>query len=160
KNCKVVDITPTEDGGVKFQREDEAIPFFPEQAKSILKWAPIREELNHYTLTVKGLKPGKYEVRLGGKKAAEFTAEDLAKGVNLAEAALTAGPIADQAKAVQTAVNAKNQYYHTRIFRGVVLSNAQIPDWLDIKLSPTEVEAKRKAAIESRSEKLPELNEA
>jgi lysophospholipase L1-like esterase len=160
KSCKVTDISATEDGGIKFQREDEALPFFPEQAKSMLKWVPIREDLNHYMLTVKGLKPGKYEVRLGGKKAAEFSAEDLAKGVNLAEAALMAGPVADQAKAVQTAVNAKNQYYHDRIFRGVVLSGAQIPDWLDIKLTPQEIEAKRKAAIETRLEKMPELNEA
>jgi lysophospholipase L1-like esterase len=160
KSCKISDVAATEDGGIKFQREDEAIPFFPEQAKGILKWVPIRDDLNHYMLTVKGLKPGKYEVRLGGKKAAEFTAEDLAKGVNLAEAALTAGPVADQAKAVQTAINAKNQYYHDRIFRGVVLANAQVPDWLDLKLTPQEIEAKRKAAIEARSEKLPELNEA
>lgn len=160
KSCKVTDIATTEDGGIRFKREDEAIPFFPEQAKNILKWVPIREDLNQYTLAVKGLKPGKYDVKLGGKKVAEFSAEELAKGVNLAEGALKDGPVAAQARAVQAAVNAKNQYYHDRIFRGVVLSNAQIPDWLDLKLSPTEVEAKRKAAIETRMEKMPELNEA
>ena len=49
---------------------------------------------------MKGLKAGKYEVRLGGKKVADYTADELAKGVNLAEAALTAGPVADQVKAV------------------------------------------------------------
>jgi lysophospholipase L1-like esterase len=160
KNCKVTEVAATEDGGIKFTREDEAIPFFPEQAESIQKWTPIREDLNQYMLTVKGIKPGKYEVRLGGKKVADFTAENLAKGVNLAEAALSAGPVADQAKAVQAAVEAKNRYYHDRIFRGVVLSAPQIPDWLDIKLSPQDIETKRQAAIEDRIKKRPELNDS
>ena len=61
---------------------------------------------------------------------------------------------------MQTAVNAKNQYYHDRIFRGIVLANAQIPDWLEIKLTPQEIESKRQAAIEKRLEKMPELNDA
>ena len=57
--------------------------------------------MNDYRLKVTGLKAGDYEVRLGGKKVAEYTAEELAKGVNLAAAALKAGPIAEQVKAVK-----------------------------------------------------------
>jgi hypothetical protein len=91
---------------------------------------------------------------LGGKKVAEFTSDQLAKGVNLADAALTLGPVADQVKAVAFAVKAKNDYYHNRIFRGVVL--ASVPDFLDAK----EVEGKREAAIKERMEKLPELDVA
>jgi lysophospholipase L1-like esterase len=159
KNCTISDGKAA-DGGVRFKRLDDALPFFPDEAKGIEKVVPIRSSLNQYLLTVKGLKPGKYEIRLGGKKVAEHSADDLAKGVNLAEGALQAGPVADQVKAVWQAVQAKNKYYHDRIFRGVVLSSAQIPDWLDIKITPQEIEAKKKAAIEKRLEKLPELDEA
>jgi lysophospholipase L1-like esterase len=159
-NAKVSDLA-VEGDGVKFSRLDAALPFFPEEAKGILKHAPLLEELNEYGLKVTGLKPGKYEVKLGGKKVAEYTSEELAKGVNLAAAALSAGPVADQAKAVKAAVEAKNRYYHDRIFRGIVLVNVgQLPDWLGIQMTKDEIEAKRKAAIDERLAKMPELDAA
>ena len=108
-------------------------------------------------MKVTGLQKGQYEVRLGGKEVA-YSAEELAKGLNLAAAALKFGPIAEQTKAVQTAVEKKNRYHHDRIFRGIVLSNASIPDWLDIKLSAREIEQKRQAAIKVRLAKLPEFD--
>jgi hypothetical protein len=145
-------------GGVTFKRLDEALPFFPPEAAPILKWSPILEELNDYRLKVTGLKPGKYEVRLGGKKVAGYTAEELAKGVNLAGPALKAGPIADQVKLVKEAVEKKNRYHHDRIFRGVVLANVQVPDWLGLKVSGQEIEEKRKAARAERMAKMPELD--
>src|SRR5439155_4790361 len=83
-NCKVSALTH-EGGTVRFQRQDAALPFFPEKARSILKWAPLLDELHAYTLKVTGLKPGKYELRLGGTKlGSEYSAEMLAAGVNLA----------------------------------------------------------------------------
>ena len=93
-------------------------------------------------------------MRVGGKKIAELPAEDLAKGVNLAAAALAEGPIADQVKSVKAAVEAKNRFHHDRIFRGIHLS--QVPDWL----SGPEVEAKKKAAIDERMAKLADLDAA
>jgi hypothetical protein len=51
-------------------------------------------------------------------------------------------------------VKAKNDYYHNRIFRGVVL--AGVPDFLDAK----DVESKRDAALKERMAKLPELDAA
>jgi hypothetical protein len=153
KKCKVSDVA-VEGGRVRFRRLDEALPFFPPEAASILKWSPILEKLNQYDLRVKGLEKGTYEVRIDGKKVAEYGAEELAKGVNLAAAVLKEGPIAEQVKAVKTAVENKNKYHHDRIFRGIVLS--QIPDWL--KLTPKEIETRRQAAIEERLAKLPELD--
>jgi lysophospholipase L1-like esterase len=158
KNCKVTHLA-AKDGGVTFQRQDEALPFFPPEAAPILKWAPILEELNQYGLKVAGLDKGNYEVRVGGKKVAEYSAEELAKGVNLAAAVLKEGPIAEQVKAVKTAVENKNRYHHDRIFRGVVLVNVgQIPDWLGVKMTPKEIEAKRQAALEERLARLPEFD--
>ena len=72
---------------------------------------------------------------------------ELVAGVNLAAAVLKTGPIAGQVKRVWEAVRAKNNYYHDRIFRGVVLMPVQIPDFLDLHLTPEEIESKRKAAV-------------
>jgi hypothetical protein len=152
-HCEVTDVA-TSGGSVRFRRHDQALPFFPDEAKSIEKWLPIREELNDYRLQVTGLKEGKYAVKLGGKKVAEFSAAELAKGVNLAEGALKEGPVADQVKAIWQAVKAKNDYHHQQIFRGVVLS--QVPDWLEIK----DVEERRQAAVAKRLARMPELDAA
>ncbi len=67
------------------------------------------EAANDYGLKVAGLKPGKYEVSLGDKKVAEYSAEELAKGVNLAGPALAAGPVADQVKAVKAGDRSQEQ---------------------------------------------------
>src|SRR5262249_25498643 len=91
---------------------------------------------------------------------AEFDADALARGVNLAEAALGAGPLADQVKAVKAAIEAKNKYHHDRIFRGVVLAQASIPDWLVLNISAAEIESRRKATREQPRAKRPELDAA
>ena len=155
KNCMVENVAK-KDGGLSFSRLDGALPFFPADAVSILPHAPILEELNDYRLKVTGLAPGKYEVRVGGKKIAELTAEQLAAGANLASGALTDGPIADQAKAVRAAVENKNRFHHDMIFRGIVLSN--VPEWVYNVVPREELEAKKKTVIEERLAKLPALD--
>ncbi len=157
KNCTIENVAKKE-GGLSFSRLDAALPFFPADAVSILPHAPILEELNDYRLKVTGLAAGKYEVRVGGKKIAELTHEQLATGANLAAGALTDGPIADQAKAVKAAVEAKNRFHHDMIFRGIVLSNVSIPEWLGIKLTAQEIDAKRQAVMAERLGKLPALD--
>ena len=157
RNCKVDDVE-VKDGRVRFQQHDEALPFFPEKAQSILKWVPIRDELNDYRLKVTGLKAGRYEVRLGGKKVAEYPAEDLAAGVNLAGPALAEGPVADQVNAVWKAVEDKNKYFHDQIFRGVVL--APVPDFVTAHVNREEIDGWRREEFEKRLERVPELDEA
>jgi len=159
-NCQISGLMRAGDG-IRFQRQDAALPFFPEEAEGILKWAPVREELNSYTLKVRGLKPGNYEVRLDDEKVAVYSAEELAKEVNMAKGALHAGPVAAQVKAVKAAVEAKNKFHHDRIFRGVVLAQAgPFPDWLGIKLTAAEIEAKRQAAFAERMATMPDLDAA
>ncbi|HWB11744.1 MAG TPA: SGNH/GDSL hydrolase family protein [Pirellulales bacterium] len=159
EKCRVSELA-AENGGLTFERADEALPFFPIEAESINEWVPVREELNQYGLKVTGLKPGKYELRLSGTKVADYTADELAGGVNLSKAVLAAGPIAEQVNSVWTAVKAKNSYYHDRVFRGIVLAFVSIPDFLNVKLEPAEIEARRQSAITERMTKLPELDEA
>jgi lysophospholipase L1-like esterase len=158
-NCRITEVAASGDG-VRFTREDQSLPFFPEEARSILNWTPILEELNSYRLKVTSLKPGRYEVRLDGKSVATHSSDELVKGVNLAEAVLAAGPVAEQVKAIKTAIEAKNRYHHDRVFRGVVLSNASIPDWLNVKVTAAEIEAQRKAAYDERMQNLPDLDAA
>ena len=154
-NCKIEDLKAA-GGGVQFSRRDNALPFFPADATSILAWAPLLEELNQYQLRVTGLAAGNYEIRLGGVKLAVFSAEQLNTGVNLAAPVLTAGPIAEQVAAVRAAVEAKNRYHHQSIFRGIVLSN--VPDWVYEVVPRAELEAKKQALIQERLSKLPSLD--
>jgi lysophospholipase L1-like esterase len=165
KNCKHASLGVKFDNGgpameASFMRQDLALPFFPEQAKSILKWNPLLEEMNDYGLKVAGLKAGKYDVKLGGKKVARFTDAELAKGVNLAAGALTAGPIADQVKDVVKAVDAKTNYYHDQIYAPLVLQRnlAKNPDFKDV--AKEDVAKRRDALIEERMKKMPELDAA
>ena len=157
RNCTIDGLTVSPDGKIEFKQKDNALPFFPEEAKSILQWVPILEEMNDYRLKVTGLKVGQYEVRLGGVKVAEYSAAELAAGVNLAPAVLTTGPIADQVKVAWAAIHAKNQYFHDKIFRGVMLAGG-IPEFMEIK--PEMVEAKREAVFKERMGRMPELFEA
>ena len=47
--------------------------------------APLYRDLDQETLRVTGLQPGNYELRIDGRKIADFSAADLGKGINLAE---------------------------------------------------------------------------
>jgi lysophospholipase L1-like esterase len=161
KNCAVSTIVITGDSDVRFTREDHALPFFPEQAKSILKHTPLLDAMNNYELKVTGLKAGKYEIKLGGKKVAEHTAAELANGVNLAGPALAAGPVADQVNEVVKAVNEKTNYYHDQIYSPLVLGrnvNDKNPDFKD--LPKEEWNKHRDALIAERMKKMPELDAA
>jgi lysophospholipase L1-like esterase len=159
RNCQATELTAN-GAGITFQRLDAALPFFPSEAAGILRWTPIVNDLNEYGLKVAGLKAGRYEVRLGGTKVAEYSADELAGGVNLASAALATGPIAKQVQAVKAAVESKNKYYHDKVFRGLVLYSVSIPKWLDLKLSRDDIEAKRHAAYDHRMKKMIDLDSA
>lgn len=155
KNCSIENVA-AKDGGISFSRLDAALPFFPADAMSILPHAPILEELNDYHLKVTGLAAGAYEVRIGGTKVAQLTAEELAAGTNLATAALAAGPIADQVRNVRDAIQKKNQFHHDAIFRGIVLSN--VPGWVYNAVPRDKLEQAKQAAIAEQLAKLPAMD--
>lgn len=158
RNCMIAGLKIAPDGTIEFQQRDDALPFFPEgDAKSILEWVPVLEQMNGYHLKVTGLKEGRYAVRLGGAKVAEYSAAQLSAGVNLAAAVLAAGPIAEQVKAVGTAIGAKNSYFHDRIFCGVLRAGG-VPEFME--MTEEQVEAKRTAVFNERMRKMPELFEA
>lgn len=160
--CQITDIGKNANGGIQFTRLDAALPFFPESANPILKWTPILEDLNQYMLKVVSLKPGRYEIRLGGKKIGEYDDDALRTGVNLAQPALVDGPVADQIKAIVAAVQAKNSFFHDRIFRGLTLGRtASIPDFVEKRAAMlAEIEAQRGTAFTQSMLELVKLDEA
>jgi lysophospholipase L1-like esterase len=159
RNCEVTNLK-IKDNAVSFQRKDAALPFFPEQAKNILKYTPLLEDMNYYRLMVAGLRAGNYDVKLGGVKVATFTDVELAKGANLAAAALKAGPIADQVKDVVKAVSDKTNYYHDQIYSPLVLQRnlAKNPDFKDV--AKTDIAKKRDELIAERMTKMPSYDAA
>jgi len=158
QNCKIDGIKVAADGKIEFKQLDAALPFFPAEAKPMLQWAPILDGMNDYRLKVTGLKPGHYEIKLGGIKVADYSHTELNTGVNLAAAVLATGPIADQVKTFSDALQAKDNYYHGQIFRGVLIADINIPDFLEIKKDY--IESKRAAAFKERLAKMPQYNEA
>jgi lysophospholipase L1-like esterase len=158
RNCRIDGLKAGAGGGLVFNQLDTTLPFFPGEAKKILLWAPVLEELNDYRLKVTGLTASQYEIRLGGKKVAEYSAAALGEGVNMAPAVLAEGPIAEQVKAVRAAIKAKNDYYHEQVYRGVAIAYVILPDFIAVK--PEEIEARRAAALKQRMARMPGLFDA
>ena len=74
---------------LRFDRLDESSPMpIPDQTAAVLPLYPAISELSEYTLQVKGLAPGRYELSVDGVTVfAPLAAEEWEKGVNLAELA-------------------------------------------------------------------------
>ena len=155
ENCTVEGLQATATS-VKFKKLDKALPFFPEDASSILPWTPILDELNDYKIQVTGLAPGKYKVRIDSVDVAELSAESLGAGVDIAAEVLKSGPIAEQAKKVKEAVENKNRYHHDQIFRGIVLTG--VPEWIYSVVPREQLEEKKNALVNERLEKVAQLD--
>jgi lysophospholipase L1-like esterase len=114
KGCTIADVKLDGDK-LAFSRLDESLPFpIPDGTVDVLPLCPTIEEMSLYMLKVDGLKPGDYTVKIGGAALApKFTAEELAKGVNLTAAVHTVGqgsnpnPILIQSRAILQAVGGK-----------------------------------------------------
>jgi len=135
-------------GALSFDRLDEALPMpIDERAEAALKLAPITEELNRLELRVTGLPGGNYSVTIDGESAGKVTAEQLAKGWNLANAA---GPITKQSREVLKLVFDKNNIFFRR-WRDVQLFS--FPGWAQ----GPEIEAKRAAEIARLNQQISEV---
>jgi len=83
ERCTVTDVKAS-DETVSFTRTDKALPaWISPRAVPVLKYLPFTEELNSYRLAVTGLKAGKWKLTVRGKGVGTFTANELAKGVDL-----------------------------------------------------------------------------
>ncbi len=109
---------------VSFDRLDQALPMpIDPRAEPALKLAPVLADLDQYILQVTALPQGSYQLSIDGEPVGEASADELAKGWNLAT---HAGPITQQAQAVLQLVFQKNDLYFTR-WRDVQLYS--FPAW-------------------------------
>jgi len=104
RNCEVRDLTVAP-GEVKFTYLPAALPFplFPEQAR-VDQIYGFSAKFNREPLAIKGLEPGKYQLRMNGAPAGEFSAAEFSAGVNLA--VLAASPLQQQSQQIRKLVRA------------------------------------------------------
>src|SRR5262249_23167829 len=74
-------------GRLEFDRHDDGLPVnFGVFGALQFRYVPIPDELDRYMLTVKGLAPGRYEVRADDRALGTSTDKQLAEGLNIASA--------------------------------------------------------------------------
>ena len=72
-------------GGISFIVLEKALPFpVDSAAEMMLKLLPIERDLNQELLTVSGLASGYYALKIDEAVVGQYTADDLAHGINLA----------------------------------------------------------------------------
>lgn len=82
-NCDIKNLDVSENK-ISFDILEAALPFVvPEDAQYVLKYLPFHEKFNRQILKISGLS-GKYALKIDGEKVGEYSAKELAKGVNLA----------------------------------------------------------------------------
>ena len=85
-NCRITDAE-SRDGRVTFGRLDAGLPLnLGFLAGLRFHFIPIGDELNGYTLAVRNLPAGKYDVAVDGTTIGAWPADQLARGVNIASA--------------------------------------------------------------------------
>ena len=147
EGCRIEKVAKIQ-GGVSFDRVDEALPMpIDERAEPALKLAPVLEDLDRLDLRVTELPAGNYTVTIDGEAAGTASAEDLAKGWNLANAP---GPITKQSREVLRLIFAKNDMFFHR-WREIQLFN--FPDWAN----GPELEAKRTAEMARLDQEIAKL---
>ncbi len=107
-------------GDGKFQITSSRYPFCARgpmdddgSIRSGMTLVPFADDLNRFTLTTKGLTADKYRLTWG-EQSGEFSAEELAKGINLAEV-FPENPFSPQFDRVDEAVAAKQAFETTQI---------------------------------------------
>lgn len=82
-NCDITNLNASEDK-VSFDILEASLPFVvPQDAQYVLKHIPFQDKFNRQMLKISGLS-GKYSLKIDGEKVGEYTAKELANGVNLA----------------------------------------------------------------------------
>ena len=84
--CRVLNVSGTA-ARLEFDRLDDGLPInFGLFGALQFRYVPVPEELNRYMLTVKNLSEGGYDVTADDRPLGQFTARQLAEGVNLSSA--------------------------------------------------------------------------
>jgi lysophospholipase L1-like esterase len=121
EGCKISAIKRTADG-IEFIRLDRGLPLNLGIFGALnYRWIPVQEGINGYTVTVAGLPPGDYELRVEGRLLGKYSAARLARGENIASATSNGwepgGPWDAQSDAVREFVDARDKAWGAEAFR-------------------------------------------
>ena len=84
ENARVSNVHVT-DQGVEFDLLAHALPIvLPKEARAALTLVPWDREFNQETLAVRGLPPGMFRLAIEGRAVGDYSAQQLADGINLA----------------------------------------------------------------------------
>jgi len=102
-------VTPQ---SVTFTRIDRAFPtYFDPEAVAVYDYAPIQQDLNQYPFQVTGLQSGDWKLTVDDVEVGVFSADDLAKGVDLGA---RTGPWQKLAEQVNKTTATQESIYLTR----------------------------------------------
>ena len=113
KGCRVTELA-SKDGALEFTRLDDALPFnYGLFFQLNYRYVPLPDELNRYTLTVKNLPKGRYELTVDGRGVGVFSAEQFETGLNIASATADpwqpGGPWDAQASALKSLTDGRHE---------------------------------------------------
>ena len=144
--CRVTDakFAPAE---ISFTRTDEALPaYFSPEAEVVFHYLSIVEELNNYAFRVTGLKGGNWRLSVEKMDVGVFTAETLARGVNLA---LKPGPWRTLGQKVYTLSTKQEDLYFNR-WRNVSLATPKAGEEAAQKAELARLDKEIEAAEQAR----------
>lgn len=126
--CCVVSAVKQTADGVEFDRLDDGLPLnFGTFGALNFFHIPIPAELNRYMLAIHGLKPGKYELRAGGRSLGKFTEKQLSAPLNISFATADGwepgGPWDAQAAALKMVTDAKMEIIGSQSYGERFLGN-------------------------------------
>ena len=84
--CRVTDAAGDAEK-LTFDRLDDGLPInFGALGLLRFRFLPIGDELNRYLLTIRNLPEGRYDIKADGRELGHWSADQLAKGINIASA--------------------------------------------------------------------------
>jgi len=153
RNCTVTDVAIAPGKrAVSFTRADSASPCWLDDRGALgLALVPFNRELNRMGLQVAGLEPGHYELKIDQIVHGQFTHEELARGINLADNRQS--PVYAPGRKVGALVTDQKQ----AVDAARQVMQFQPPDWLAIPGLEEDKKrefARLKQAIDQRDEAL------
>jgi lysophospholipase L1-like esterase len=138
ENCRVTDLLAKK-GEIQFTYLAKALPFpVPNEARTALDLVPFMSDLNQELFVIKGLPPGQHGLWIDDEAVGSFSAEQFAKGINLAGNTRT--PQYRQAFAVAKA-NSERHHIESSDLRGMAWIRSSI-------LEPAKVKSDDVAGVE------------
>ncbi len=109
--CKITDLKVSPEA-ITFTRTDDSLPMYLDNgAWAVVKYFPIVQDIDSYRLKVTGLRPGRWNVLVENEAVGVFSADELAGGVELADAP---GPWKAIAEQVDKASSEQEDFYYVR----------------------------------------------